>query len=154
MRRVLGLLMVVVTAAVAVDAAQEQKTGARRLSSGPKSWTARSAAGVTLMGTWTAVVDPQSGAAGGTWTLVDAQARTAAQGTWSAAKAPSGWSGAWRALRAGSTTEYAGSWSASVVNAAPDAPLATLFERALQGVVSGQWRAGGQSGAWSIRAFD
>jgi hypothetical protein len=117
------------------------------------TWSARSSTGRTLAGTWTAVADPKTGTVTGTWTVIDANRKTLMRGGWSAAKSPSGWTGAWRAAPSGSKTEYSGTWSASV-DLKPDAPLADLFETAVQKVVSGNWRAGAQSGAWSIRAFD
>lgn len=116
------------------------------------SWTARSNTGVALMGTWTAVPDPTSGAVTGTWTLVDAQGRTVADGIWSASKSPDGWIGAWRAVVTDHEGDYGGTWSAGVRLRA-NAPFADLFEKAAQTVVSGNWRYGRHSGAWSIRAF-
>ena len=104
------------------------------------------------MGTWTAVAGPPTGAVTGTWTLVDAKGQTVMRGGWSAAKSPAGWTGAWRAAASGGKTEYSGAWSADV-DLKADARFADLFEKALQTVVSGNWRAGRQSGAWSIRAF-
>lgn len=119
----------------------------------PNTWSARSSAGRTFTGTWTAVADPATGTVTGTWTLDDANGKTAARGGWSAAKSAAGWTGAWRAIVTGSKTEYSGTWSAGVDHK-PDARFADLFEMAVQKVVSGTWRAGRQSGAWSIRAFD
>jgi hypothetical protein len=116
------------------------------------SWSATSRTGLTLKGTWTAVADPKTGAVTGTWTLDGAQGKTAMRGGWSAAKSPKGWTGAWRAVVTGRKGEYSGSWDATV-DLKPDAPFAGLFELALKDVVSGGWRAGGQSGAWSIRAY-
>ena len=119
---------------------------------GSNTWSARSSTGLTLMGTWTAVADPSSGAVTGTWTLFDAQGNTSRRGGWSAAKSPSGWTGAWRASVAGGSAEYSGTWKAGV-DLGADAPLSALLEAAAQAVVSGNWSAGTQSGAWSIRAF-
>ena len=116
------------------------------------TWSARSSTGVALMGTWTAVPDPTSGAVNGTWTLVDAQGRTLGAGLWSAAKSPEGWTGAWRAAVDGHEGDYGGTWSAGV-NLKANARFADLFEKAVQSVVGGKWRYGGYSGAWSIRAF-
>lgn len=118
-----------------------------------KTWSARSSTGRTLAGTWTVVVDPKTGTVTGSWTLVDEKGKTLMRGGWSAAKSPAGWTGAWRASLAGSKTEYSGTWSASV-DLEPHARFAELFEMAAQKVVSGNWRAGRQAGAWSIRAFD
>ena len=116
------------------------------------SWTARSSSGLKLMGTWTAVPDRASGAVTGTWTLIDAQGNMVAHGDWAAAKAPSGWTGAWRASVARSTAEHSGTWSSGTALKA-NAPFTSLFEKAVQAVVSGKWRYGGHSGSWSIRAY-
>ncbi len=107
----------------------------------------------TLAGTWTVVNDPVTGSVTGTWTLVDASGRTLAGGGWSAAKAKTGWTGAWRSIVSRTKTEYAGTWSAAV-DLKPNAAFADLFEMAARTVVSGQWRAGSHSGAWSIRAYE
>ncbi|MBA2302052.1 MAG: hypothetical protein H0W08_05410 [Acidobacteria bacterium] len=96
---------------------------------------------------------PEDRTVTGTWTLVDAKGITVRRGGWSAAKTPAGWTGAWRAAVSGSKAEYSGTWSAGG-DLKPDARFADLFELAVQTVVSGNWRAGSQSGAWSIRAFD
>jgi len=117
------------------------------------TWSATSSKGQTLMGTWTAVPDPASGGVTGTWTLVDAKGKTRARGGWSAAKSPAGGKGTWRAIVSGRTAEYAGTWSTDV-DLGAGARLSNLLEKAIESVVSGRWRAGGQSGAWSIRAFD
>jgi hypothetical protein len=114
------------------------------------TWAARSGAGLTLGGTWTAVADAKTGAVTGTWTLNDAGGKVLRRGGWSAAKSPKGWSGAWRAVVTGSQGEYSGTWRADV-DLKPDARFADLFESALKAVVGGSWRAGAQSGAWSIR---
>ena len=115
------------------------------------SWSAAARNGPTLMGTWTAILD-STGTVTGTWALVDAQGTTRADGAWSAAKSPQGWSGAWRAVVSGREGEYSGTWSAAM-DGKPDARLGDLFEKAIQSVISGNWRVGGRSGAWSIRTF-
>jgi hypothetical protein len=74
------------------------------------------------------------------------------RGGWSAIKSANGWSGAWRANVVGSRAEYSGTWNATL-DLKPNAPFADLFAMAAQKVVSGSWRAGGNSGSWSIRAF-
>jgi hypothetical protein len=84
---------------------------------------------------------------------MDASGTPVTSGGWSAAKSPTGWTGAWRAAVSGSKAEYSGTWSADV-DLKADAGFADLFKMAVQTVVSGTWRAGGQSGAWSIRAFE
>jgi hypothetical protein len=115
------------------------------------TWSAASTTGQTLMGSWTAVPGQGGVSVTGTWTIFDAQRRTVAGGGWSAAKAPTQWSGAWRAVVTGKTGEYAGTWTADV-DLKGDARLDDLFEKAIQAVVSGGWRYGKDSGAWSIRA--
>jgi hypothetical protein len=115
------------------------------------SWSAATSTGQTLIGYWTADLDT-AGTVTGTWTLVDAQGVTRADGTWSAAKAPNGWTGAWRALVAGRDGEFSGTWSATV-GGRPNARLADLFAAAARAVVSGTWRLGQRSGAWSVRTF-
>jgi len=115
------------------------------------TWSARSSGGRTLMGTWTAVPDSASGTVIGTWTLADERGNTLAYGGWSAAKERAEWTGAWRAVISGRDGEFTGTWSAAVdlkVNAQFD----DLFEKAAQTIVSGDWRAGRRTGAWSIRA--
>jgi hypothetical protein len=118
----------------------------------PNTWSATSSSGLRLAGTWTATEDPATGAVTGTWTLVNAQGSTIARGAWAAAKSATGWNGGWRATVAGRAGEYSGTWSTRV-DLKPDARFADLFEKAAQTVVSGAWRSGGQSGAWSIQAF-
>jgi hypothetical protein len=117
------------------------------------TWSASSSKGQTLMGTWTAAPDPVSGSVTGTWTLVDAKGKTLARGGWSAVKVPAGRNGTWRAIVSGRTVEYAGTWTTDV-DLGAGARLSDLLEQAVDSVVSGRWRAGGQSGAWSIRAFN
>ena len=117
------------------------------------TWSATTSTGRTFTGTWTAVADSKTGHVTGTWTLLDAQGRTVARGGWSAAKTPGEWTGRWRATVSGRNAEYSGTWSAKGGLQA-NAPLADLFAKAVQDVVSGRWRAGRQSGAWTIRAVD
>ena len=115
------------------------------------SWSAATASGMTLIGTWTAVLDT-TGTVTGTWALNDAQGRTLAEGGWSAAKSPDSWTGGWRAVVSGKDGEYAGTWTADIDHKSPTR-LADLFGKALQTIVSGSWRVGQRSGAWSIRTF-
>jgi hypothetical protein len=105
----------------------------------------------TFMGTWTAVPDTTNGTVAGTWTLADAEGKTVAFGGWSAIKANDRWNGAWRANVTGRSGEYSGTWSSSV-DLKATARFVEMFEKAAQAIVSGTWSAGGQSGAWSIRA--
>ena len=138
------MLRVAITMLIAASplAAQERQAS---------TWSARSASGLTLMGTYTAVPDTASGAMTGTWTLFNASGGTAAQGGWSAAKSPQGWTGAWRSIVAGSNAEYGGTFTADVP-LKPGAKLAEMFTVAVRQVVSGTWTWRAQSGAWSIRA--
>jgi hypothetical protein len=140
---------------VAIDASgaqavARQDSAANAQSNRSGAWSAKSSSGLTLGGRWTAVSNPMTGTVTGTWTLVDAQGKTVAGGAWSAAKSPARWSGAWRAVVAGRDGEYSGTWT-SGVDLKGDARFADLFEKAIQSVVSGNWRVGRQSGAWSIR---
>ena len=114
------------------------------------SWSAATSIGQTLMGTWTAVLDT-AGTVTGTWELLDPQGNTVALGGWSAAKTD-GWTGVWRATIAGRDGEFAGTWTAALGGKAA-APLADLFQNGLKAIVSGSWRLGQRSGAWSIRTF-
>ena len=149
----LCLLFLVAVAGSGTHAVPLQGTAGDRQSARPNTWSARSSTGLTLIGTWTAVADATTGTVTGTWTVVDPKGRTVTRGAWSAAKSPVGWTGAWRAAVSGGKAEYSGAWSAGV-DLKGDAPFANLFEKAVQTVVSGNWRGGRQSGAWSIRAFN
>ena len=149
----LGLLFL-----AAIDVSGAQAVARRDGAAGPESprsgtWSATASRGATLMGTWTAVPDSTGGAVTGTWTLVDAGGRTVAHGGWSAAKSPARWTGAWRAASSGRGREYSGTWSAGL-DRTGNARFADLFEQAAQRVVSGTWRAGRRSGAWSVRTSD
>jgi hypothetical protein len=115
------------------------------------TWSARTASGIPIGGTWTAVLDSTGTTVIGSWTLVDDKGTTAASGNWSAAKSPTAWTGAWRAVMAGREGEYSGTWSSSV-DLKGSARFADLFEKAAQSIVSGTWQAGSNSGPWSIRA--
>jgi hypothetical protein len=54
---------------------------------------------------------------------------------------------------AGRRGEYSGTWTAGV-DLDVDASFVDLFEKAVRTAVSGTWRAGSRSGAWSIRALE
>lgn len=154
-RRPCLLLCLLLLAAVGVSGAQvvARPDSARNVQSNRSgTWAARTATGLTLMGTWTAVPDSTGLTVTGTWTLNDAQGRPVANGAWSAAKSPERWTGAWRSVVAGRNGEYSGTWTAAGGLGA-HATFADLFEKAVQDVVSGNWRAAGQSGAWSIRTL-
>lgn len=148
---VLPLLFLIAIEGSGVQARGHQAASGTVQKSWEGTWAATSGTGITLQGTWTAVADPKTGALTGTWTLDDAKRKAVMGGAWSAAKSPEGWTGAWRAVVSGRKGEYSGTWSASV-DLKPDASFADLFERAVKSAVSGGWRAGRQSGAWSIRA--
>ena len=117
----------------------------------PSIWSAKNTTGRTFAGTWTGDADPATGNASGTWTLQDGAGKTVMSGIWSATKSPKGWSGTWRALIADRTGEYSGVWSANV-GLRPNARLGDLFEAAIKEAVVGSWKAGLNSGSWSIRA--
>ena len=115
------------------------------------SWSAETSGGQTLIGGWTAVLDT-AGTVTGTWTLIDAQGNTLAEGAWSAAKSSDSWTGAWRAIVSGRNGELLGTWTATM-GGKSGAPLAELFAKGPQAIVSGGWRLGQRSGLWSIRTF-
>ena len=123
------------------------------LSSGAElqgTWSATSPRGV-LAGTWTAE-DHQASGVTGAWTLQDASGKILLQGSWSASKSAQSWNGAWRSTVVGSGGEFAGTWTGSV-SVSPQANLIEMFSSGLRAVVSGAWKAGSASGAWSIRAL-
>ncbi|MDQ3486551.1 MAG: hypothetical protein M3468_02315 [Acidobacteriota bacterium] len=151
MRMLLCLLLLVTLESPGARAGTLEANGRDAQGSPSGNWSAKSRAGLTLNGTWTAAVDPKTGAVTGTWTLNDASARTLSRGAWSAAKSPKGWSGAWRSVVSGNKAEFAGTWSADI-DLKPNAPLADLFAQAAKAAVSGSWEAGRHSGGWSIRA--
>jgi hypothetical protein len=134
-------------------AAADQQTpsalGQRRVN----TWAARSSDGLTIGGTWTVIEHLKTGGVTGTWTLVDAQGRMAATGGWSAAKSTTGWTGSWRAAATGQRGEYTGTWTAKV-DLKPAGGFADLFAKAVEAAVSGTWRAGPRSGAWTIQVYN
>jgi hypothetical protein len=134
-----------------VEAARGQTAPPRAQSRQPNTWSATSTTGLTVGGTWTVMPLADTAMVTGTWTLVGTGGRIAANGVWSAAKTPSGWSGAWRAAAVGRPSEYSGTWRANAKVRA-DAAFADIFASAVNAAVRGTWRAGGRSGAWSIRA--
>jgi hypothetical protein len=60
------------------------------------------------------------------------------------------WKGTWQARRA-SGQVYDGTWRAQV-ELPTTSHFSDLFEAAIAKAVSGSWRTGGYSGAWTIRA--
>jgi hypothetical protein len=143
------LLFLAAIDAAGAQAVARQDSADIALSKRWGTWSAANSNGRTFTGTWTGVPDA-SGAVTGTWTLSDAQGKAVMNGGWSAAKAPAQWSGAWRARIAGRSEEFSGTWTAST-DLKGDARISDLFGKAVQAAVSGTWRAGNQSGAWSIR---
>lgn len=129
------------------DAQTPSALGQRRVN----TWAARSSDGLTLGGTWTVLEHLKTGGVTGTWTLLDAQGRTVATGGWSAAKSTAGWTGSWRAAAAGQRREYTGTWTAKI-DLKPAGGFVDLFAKAVEAAVSGTWRAGPRSGAWTIQA--
>jgi hypothetical protein len=115
------------------------------------NWSARSSTGRTLMGSWKAVPGPTPGTVTGTWSIADSRGKPVATGAWAASKATTGWNGNWRAVVAGRDGEHSGSWTSSAA-LDPAASFADLFEQAVDTIVSGTWRAGSRTGAWSIRS--
>jgi hypothetical protein len=112
-------------------------------------WSATSKAG-NLAGTWTAEAHPESGGVTGVWTLRGPDGKLLMRGGWSASKSPQEWNGAWRANVTGRAGEYLGTWTVTTT-LAPGAPLSDMIESALREVVTGTYKAGADSGSWSIR---
>jgi hypothetical protein len=135
--------------AVQVEAVDSQAVRPGRAN----TWAARSSTGRTVSGTWTISTQPSADTVTGTWTLDDANRKPMMRGGWSAAKSRTEWNGSWRAIVTGSKAEYSGTWSADV-KLAGRADFADLFKKAVEAAVSGAWRAGRQSGTWSIRVFE
>jgi len=113
------------------------------------TWSATRQSGY-LAGAWTADAQP-SGDVTGKWMLQDTTGRILMQGGWSANKSVEAWNGAWRATVSGRNGEYSGTWT-SAVSLSLKARLAEMLESALRAVVTGTWKAGPNSGSWSIRA--
>jgi hypothetical protein len=153
MRKLILLTVLLLLADGSSALPESLQSGSDQRATRPNTWTARSSTGLMLGGTWTVKVDPATGAATGTWTLLDGSGRPAANGAWAAAKSATGWTGGWRAAVAGRSGEYSGTWTARV-DLTAGAPFAQLFEKALQSAVAGTWRAAGQSGTWTIQAFN
>jgi len=127
-----------------------QDTAAQQTPRRDNTWAARSSTGQTIGGTWTVIERLKSGGVNGSWTLLDAQGRLVASGGWSAAKSPDGWTGSWRAAAAGQSGEFTGTWTAKL-DLKPAGGFADLFAKAVEAAVSGTWRSGPRSGAWTIR---
>lgn len=143
------LILTVALLGAAAERQPPSSLGQRRVN----TWAARSSTGVTLGGTWTVIEHQKNGAVTGAWTLLDAQGRAVASGGWSAAKSTTGWTGSWRAAATGQRGEYTGTWTAKV-DLKPAGGFADLFAKAVEAAVSGTWRAGPRSGAWTIQVFN
>ena len=122
-------------------AAQNTRTGNWSATRGTQLFT----------GTWTALPDSAHRTVTGTWMLKDTQGKTVMYGAWSAIKATDQWVGNWRAVVAERGGEYTGSFT-SAASLKATTEFGDLFEKAVESAVSGTWRAGGDGGAWSIRA--
>src|SRR6266704_368226 len=138
---VAGVLAIVVGSAILASGADLRGT-----------WSASSNSGQRLAGTWTAEAHQESGGAIVAWALYDAAGKILMQGGWSASKSLKAWTGAWRATIAGRTGEYSGTWTAQTP-LTPETSLVQMLESALRAVVTGTWKAGANSGSWSIRAI-
>ena len=115
-------------------------------------WTARSSTGLTLKGTWTAVADPKTGAVTGTWTLDDAKGTTVTSGAVVSSKVADRMD---RRVAIGSFWQQGRvppALGAQPSSSRPTHAFVELFAIALKTIVSGTWRTGRHSGAWSIRA--
>jgi hypothetical protein len=104
----------------------------------------------TVSGTWTADLQTEADFSTGTWTLKNASGNTVARGTWAARKAGNAWRGVWQA-RAADRRTFSGTWTAQTKLPA-SSEFTDLLTLALTELVTGTWRTGNLSGAWSIRA--
>jgi len=148
-RLIVFLILTVALHGAPADQQTSSALGQRRVN----TWAARSSTGMTMGGTWTVVEHLKTGGVTGTWTLLDAQGRAVASGGWSAAKSTTGWTGSWRAAATGQRGEYTGTWTAKV-DLKPAGGFADLFAKAVEAAVSGTWRSGARSGAWTIQVFN
>jgi hypothetical protein len=145
------LLCCALTLCIAVPVSAQVSGGAAAAPQLLNTWSARSAGGMLLVGTFTVSPDSSGAFVTGTWTLNGAGGAILAQGGWSASKSATGWSGAWRSVATGSTREYMGTWTATTSLRAT-ARLPELFVRkSIEQVLGGTWGSAGNSGAWSIR---
>ena len=151
LQRKASLLCVLMLTALTASSAQVlgQSTTIVRRDTLSGTWGATNGS-VRFAGTWTAIPDTARGTVIGTWTLADPQGTTLAFGGWAAAKSGTRWTGGWRANVTGRADEYSGTWASSIALEA-NARFIELFETAAQTIVSGTWKSGGRSGAWSIR---
>ena len=116
------------------------------------TWAATVGGGTTaLAGTWNAAPGDAPDTIAGTWSLRDQNGTELATGTWAAGKEGRVWKGSWQARRA-SGQIYNGTWRAQAELAATS-HLPDLFAAAIAKAVSGSWRIGNYSGAWTIRVY-
>ena len=113
------------------------------------SWSA-TAGTRNFIGSWTASLKTSANVSWGTWRLLDTSGKILAEGVWSVRRAGEGWQGSWRADSSGRS--YGGTWKSDVKLPVSER-FADLLDAALKEVVSGTWRAGQTSGAWSLRTI-
>jgi len=114
------------------------------------NWAASVGSGAMLAGTWSAAPGQAPDTVAGSWSLRDQSGTELATGTWAAGKEGRVWKGTWQARRP-SGQIYDGDWRAQV-ELPVTSHFSDLFEAAIAKAVSGSWRMGGYSGAWTIRA--
>ena len=115
------------------------------------TWAATVGSGGAFAGTWTAAPGEAPDTVAGTWSLLNQNGAELATGTWAAGKEGKVWKGTWQARRP-SGQIYDGTWRAQV-ELPVTSHLSDLFEAAIAKAVSGSWRMGNYSGAWTIRAY-
>jgi hypothetical protein len=114
------------------------------------TWAASAGSGAMLAGTWSAAPGTTPDTVAGSWSLRDPNGAESAAGTWAAAKEGKVWKGTWQARRP-SGQIYDGTWRAQA-ELPLTSQLSDLFGEAIAKAVSGSWRMGNYSGAWTIRA--
>jgi hypothetical protein len=137
--------------AAEVSGAERLKEAFKEEAPSTSTWSARSASGRALQGTWTADRGSSAEKVSGSWTLRDGADKVVLSGTWLAQKFSTGWSGMWRAAVEGQRREYAGSWTADF-SEAREASILDLFSAAARNAIRGVWSGGNDSGSWTIRA--
>lgn len=137
--------------AAEVSGAELLKQAFKEEAPSASTWSARSASGRALQGTWTADGGSSAEKVSGSWTLRDGAEKVVLSGTWLAQKFSTGWSGTWRAAVDGQKKEYAGTWTADF-SGAREASILDLFNAAAHNAIRGLWSAGNDSGSWTLRA--
>jgi hypothetical protein len=115
------------------------------------TWAATAGNGSAFAGTWNAAPGEAPDTVTGTWSLRDQNGAELATGTWAAGKEGKVWKGSWQARRPAGQV-YGGTWRAQV-ELPVTSHLPDLFEAAIAKTVSGSWRMGNYSGAWTILAY-